>query len=531
MRLFSAAVSLSVLLASWPSNAQDAVPGVTSDLVRLDVVVTDAQGNTVPNLTLADFQLREDGKLQRVSHFAAEGASTLEAQSGAKAVSGAEDAPPPRPGEGRHVVVFVDDLHIQATNLAVTKQALHRFVSEVLAADDNVALVTTSGPGGVERFSRDRAALGQDIDRLVGREAPVVPALASQMTPAQAELVLRGDSSALKLAARTLMETPGAGFEPGDPRMASTGRLVMGGLDRDEAPAAEEAQRQAKAILVQTMRFSTVTLGRLNDVVRGLSSIPGRKLCLLVSDGFLVGAGTTEELTREMQGVIDAATRAGSVVYALDSRGLVNNAASDASALGGRGRPELRAGVESRGEQLYLAPLMGLANDTGGFLVRGTNDLAAGLRRMLGDNDSYYLLAYESSNPKRDGRFRKIDLRLSRGSGYLVRTRKGYFAPNDRKLAPDNGRVMARALDEAEVRAMLSTSQPQADIPVRLAADYVDLPPSGPQAVVRAHVDLSALRWQAASGRRQAFLDTWGEYSTPRGTRWEPPSAGTWCWT
>jgi VWFA-related protein len=512
MRFLSLSISLSMLLAGGPAVAQDVVPGVRSELVRLDVVVTDTQGRTVPNLTPDDFEVREDGRVQRVSHFAAAGggASASEAPAGVKATSGTEEASLPRPGEGRHVVVFVDDLHVHATNLTVTKQALRRFVSEVLAPDDNVALVTTSGPGGVAQFSRDRASLGQDIERLVGREAPAVPAHATQMTPAQAELVLRGDSNALKLAARNLMDTPGAGFEPGDPRSASTGRLVLGGLDREEAPAAEEAQRQAKAILVDTMRFSTVTLGRLSDVVRSLSRIPGRKICLLVSDGFLVGAGTTEELTRQMQGVIDAATRAGAVVYALDSRGLVNNPAADASAVGSRGRPEIRAGVESRGEQLYLGTLMGLANDTGGFLVRGTNDLAAGLRRMLGDNDSYYLLAYQPSNPKHDGRFRKIDLRLSRGSGYLVRTRKGYFAPNDRKLAPDDGRVVARPLDEAEVRAMLSSPQPESDIPVRLTADYLDLPPSGPQAVVRAHVELEALRWQNASGRRQAFLDAWG---------------------
>src|SRR6185436_4599383 len=179
-------------------------------------------------------------------------------------------------------------------------------------------------------------------------------------------------------------------------------------------------------ILVDTMRFSRVTLDRLSDVVRSLSTIPGRKICLLVSDGFLVGAGTTEELTREMQSVVDAATRSGAVVYALDSRGLVNNVASDASAVGSRGRPDIRVGVESRASQLYLLTLMGVANDTGGFLVRGTNDLASGLKRMLGDNDSYYLLAYESSNPKRDGRFRKIDVRLAHSRGYLVRTRKGY---------------------------------------------------------------------------------------------------------
>lgn len=516
MRVFSSILAFSLLSTGLPAGAQEAVPGVRSEVVRLDVVVTDEKGHTIPNLTQADFDLREDGKVQRVTHFAAAGGKP----SAELASAGTTDtqATAVSPGAGRHVVVFVDDLHIRATNLAVTKQALHRFASEVLAPEDNVTLVTTSSRGGVERFSRDRSVLTQEIDRLVGREAAQPPAQTSQMTPAQAELVLRGDSNALKLVARTLMDTPGTGFESGDPRAAASGRLVLGGLDREEGPAAEEAQRQAKGILVQTMRFSAVTLDRLSDVVRGLSRIPGRKICLLVSDGFLVGAGTTEELTREMQSVIDAATRAGAVVYGLDSRGLVSSAASDASAVGGRGRPDIRAGVESRAEQLYLLTLMAVANDTGGFLVRGTNDLASGLKRMLGDNDSYYVLAYESSNPKRDGRFRKIEVRLTRGRDYVVRTRKGYFAPNDKKLAPDVGRVMARPLEDAEVRAMLKSDLPApAEIPVRLTADYLDVPPAGAHAVVRVHVDLGALRWQPASDRRQAFLDAWGGVFDPSG--------------
>ncbi|MGH9889753.1 MAG: VWA domain-containing protein, partial [bacterium] len=179
-----------MVLISGSTIAQDTVPGVRAELVRLDIVVTDAQGNTVPNLTAADFELREDGKVQKISHFAAEGGSGAAPQAATVAAAAPEAAEtrPARPGEGRHVAVFVDDLHIHATNLVVTKQALRRFVSEVLAPDDNVALVTTSAPGGVAAFSRDRAALSQDIERLVGREAPAVSSLATQMSPAQAEL-------------------------------------------------------------------------------------------------------------------------------------------------------------------------------------------------------------------------------------------------------------------------------------------------------------------------------------------------------
>ena len=108
---------------------------------------------------------------------------------------------------------------------------------------------------------------------------------------------------------------------------------------------------------------------------------------------------------------------------------------------------------------------------------------------MLDDNDAYYLMAYEPSNTKRDGKFRKIEVRLPRRSGLVVRTRKGYLAPDDRKEARSPDRLArpgrrpawraAPALDEAEARAVLSVARPRKGTPVRLVVDYLDLPPAG----------------------------------------------------
>jgi hypothetical protein len=53
-----------------------------------------------------------------------------------------------------------------------------------------------------------------------------------------------------------------------------------------------------------------------------------------------------------------------------------------------------------------------LAADTGGFLVDNSNNLRAGLRKILDDTETYYVLAYEPANTKRDGSFRKIEVKL-----------------------------------------------------------------------------------------------------------------------
>jgi hypothetical protein len=172
--------------------------------------------------------------------------------------------------------------------------------------------------------------------------------------------------------------------------------------------------------------------------------------------------------------------------------------------------------VERAAEQIKRDTLTTLAEGTGGFLVRGTNDLVAGLRRMLDDNEAYYLLAYEPTNTKRDGRFRKSEVRLPGRPDLKVRTRSGYYAPDASKpAAPTRAAAPAApapslSVPAAEARAVLSAPIDAGGIPVALRADYVDLPPAGSQVLVRAQVDLSKMRWQEAEGRHRADVELLG---------------------
>ena len=522
MRSYVRVAFLAVLLAGADGvvRSQDAVPAVKTELVQVDVVVTDKDGKLVRDLTRDDFEVFEDGKLQHITHFLLTGRRGATPQRGSAPEGNApEDAVAEGAGEpGRDIVVIVDDLHIERGNLDSAKEALRRFVDEFVAADDSVAVVTTSSPGGIQQLTQDRAVLKQAINRLRGQEAGVATARGTQMTAAQAELILRGDHTALRLAARMLMDEPASVLDAASPRAqveASSGHAPAG-VDPQEKAAVREAQRQAWVILGEALRDSETTLSTVDDVLRSLSSRPGRKICLLVSDGFLVGAGTSGEQTRLLRQVIDAATRSGTVVYALDARGPASTGA-DAGVAGAAAPPGLRERVARLAEQECSETLQGLAKDTGGFLIRGTKELTAGLRRMLEDGEASHLIAYEPINTKRDGRFRSIEVRLRRHSDFTVRARRGYFAPDDRKQAsrsdrPAGIRPLAKvaappALDEAEARAALNAPMPPNGIPVQLTADYLELPPAGPQVVVRAHVDLAGLRWQELGGRRQATVE------------------------
>ena len=533
-------VLLPPLLSPVAARARDLSPGARAELVRLDVVVTDARGRLVRDLTREDFGVLEDGKPQRITNFMFVGetrsASAPSAKPGAPAESPAEHAG----GPGRCIVIVVDDLHLARQDVDRAKEALRGFVDGLVGAEDGVALVTTSGSGGVPELSLDRAVLRAAINGLSGREAVVTPAGGPQMTPVQAELILRGERSALRLAARTMMDQADALFDPSGPRAVTEAAhgFAPGDVDPQERAAALEVQRQARGILSEALRLSEVTLVRIAGVLRALSPLPGRKLCLLVSGGFLVGAGTSDEQSRQLRQVIDAAGRARAVVYSLDTRGWATNGA-DAGVVGTGAPPGLQERVAGQAEKEFREVLQGLANDTGGFVVRGTNELAGGLRRMLEDRDAYYLVAYEPDNLKHDGRFRKIDVRLPGHPGFAARARNGYLAPDDRGRAAGSDRPDATAppagvgapgdLDEAEARAALGAPLPPNGIPVGLTADYVDLPPAGPQAIVQAHVDVAGLRSEVDGGRPRAAVElVGGVYDTtghpvgpPFGTRYD----------
>jgi VWFA-related protein len=538
----SAAANAVLLLASAvapvPAPAQQVVPGVRAEIVQLDAVVVDAQGAVVRDLAREDFQILEDGRPQSVAQFfavtrARPAAVKTPAPSDPGVVVEAPSVTTPPAAEtaasGRQVVILVDDLHIGLQSMVEAKRALRRFVDEVALPDDAIAVVTTSGAGAIQQLTRDRAVVGQALERLITREPSTATNRSARLTPEQAALVLKGDRSALQLAVETVMTEPGTLLDANSPQAAVEGggggpgaqgaaAAAAGGAgatrDAVEKVAQREVERQAVQLLSEALRYSLATLNTLEDVVRSFARMPGRKLCLVVSDGFLDGAGSRDSRSLDLRRVLDAATRSGTVVYALDSRGLLTGADASTAAVGAS--PGVQARVERAAEQIKRDTLTTLADGTGGFLVRGTNDPLGGLRRMLDDNEAYYLLAYEPTNTKRDGRFRKIEVRLPNRPGLKVRTRSGYYAPDASKPAPPT-RVAAPApaapslaVAPAEARALLSAPIDAGGIPVALRADYVDLPPTGSQVLVRAQVDLAKMRWQEAEGRHRADVELIG---------------------
>jgi hypothetical protein len=246
--------------------------------------------------------------------------------------------------------------------------------------------------------------------------------------------------------------------------------------------------------------------------VRSLGSVAGRKLLVLVSDGFLMGR-STDPRAFDLRRIFDASSRAGVSVYALHSRGLsATPSGGDASqaTIADQTSPATRDGYRRGGDLQERESMSLLAEGTGGFLVHGGNDLSLGLGRILRDSTSAYLLAYSPEYAARDGRFRSIEVKVSGHPGYTVRARKGYFAPDDRKPAAAVATATAEARRHEQLRNALASLVPLRGVPLQLSVDYVDLPPDGLQLVVRGYVDMTGVPFTRAGDRQVAELDVVG---------------------
>ncbi len=147
---------------------------------------------------------------------------------------------------------------------------------------------------------------------------------------------------------------------------------------------------------------------------RALAPYPEKKSLIYFSSGV---EKTGVDNQSQLRATINTAVRSNVAFYPIDARGL------SASAPGGDAtRPPKSAPISTAAPA--SAPLRdsffnqqetldSLAADTGGKAMLDSNDLTVGMRQVQKDVDSYYILAYQSTNTAEDGRYRRIQVKLS----------------------------------------------------------------------------------------------------------------------
>jgi hypothetical protein len=144
-----------------------------------------------------------------------------------------------------------------------------------------------------------------------------------------------------------------------------------------------------------------------------------------------------------------------------------------------------------------------LASDSGGFSVKNTNDLSKGIQRISDESRTYYLLGYIPSTSARDGRFRKISVKLPGKKGLNIRARKGYFAPVDEKTQAKKNESTDPAIQSA-----LDSPYQEQGVPIRATSYVFDETLLGKaSALVAADVDVSKFQFEEKDGRFQDTLD------------------------
>ncbi len=108
--------------------------------------------------------------------------------------------------------------------------------------------------------------------------------------------------------------------------------------------------------------------------------------------------------------------------------------------------------------------LVTLASDTGGRAFLDSNDFGQVFKGVQQDTSTYYLLGYHSTNPARDGRYRRIAVKV-KVPGVRVDFRRGYYAPADYQHSTKEDK-------ELQLEDELASELPTTDLPLYLSAAY-----------------------------------------------------------
>ena len=393
------------------------------NFVRVDVIVSDSDGEPVTDLTAADFEVFEDGEPQTIEQF------RLIRVDG----NPPPGAPPPRElrnrideevelsrDDVRLFVFFFDDYHVRLGNSLSVKEPLIRFVQTQLRPNDVVGMMYPLTPVDGISFTRNHASIISAIERFEGRKFDYRPRNLAEERYARApsEVVERIRNQVVMGALRGLATR-------------------LGGL-REGRKAIIYVSEGLTAMLPPQLRNFDASLGRLGTP-RGIGPLTGENNPREETAAFFAES----DLYAQMQEVFTAANRNNAAIYSLDPRGLAVFEFGIDEAVG--------PNQDQRSLQMTQNTLRALAEETDGRAIVNRNDLAPGLAQIVRDSSFYYLLGYTSTQAPTDGEFHEITVRLNR-RGVDVRARKGYWAWTEADIVrattvvPDTPKPILQAL-------------------------------------------------------------------------------------
>ncbi len=371
--------------------------------VRVDVIVTDRQGNPVTDLTLQDFEIQEDGKPQTPDTFRLIKIDTetqpAYTQRGIRSRNDEETAAANE--NSRIFAFFLDDYHVLRESSMAMRKPVIDFIANQMAPGDLATVMHPLTPVDAAVLTRNHQGIINAVEKFEGRKYNYEPVNAIEngyvykLTPDAIEIIRRQVTlSALRSLCTKL------------------GSLREG----------------RKSLILLSEGFNATLPPQMRSTMAGGFGGGGTAGGNITRDPFAADNNINEDraqfsaeidLNREMQDAWDACNRNNTAIYAVDPRGLAT------------GGFDITANISMRTSQSYLSKsidsLRVLAENTDGRAIVNRNDLAAGMKQIIRDSSAYYLVGYNSTQAPQDGKFHEIKVRVKR-PGVQVRARRGYWA-------------------------------------------------------------------------------------------------------
>jgi len=405
---------------------------VSEELSTIDAIVTDEDGHHVRDLQPEDFEVRQHGKrlaVRQVAYIdtlAPVTSGTAPPQPGkAPGATTAASVPTPEAPAAtaqtirRTIAVVVDDFGLSFESVYWTRRALNQFIAAQVQPGDLVAILRTAGGiGALQQLTTDKRVLHAAVDNLRWTS-----------------------SSRFGIGSFTPINDSNMPVPAGPNGDGLQQDSLDGSLTRDQGSHARGGE-------IRNTVLSTAWLSALDYVIGGIESVPGRKAVVVFSEGLdlfkdrMAGQQVWHGFVRLM----NRANRSGVVLYTVDPRGLLSGGLTaednpqplmDPGGRGGLGDPQgtkqrdvILTALDTRRDFLRNSQeaLRYIAGETGGLTIQNTNDLSAGLGRVMADLSGYYLIGYEATPGEYDWENAPVHLNVTR-KGLSVRSRQGSFGP------------------------------------------------------------------------------------------------------
>jgi VWFA-related protein len=458
---------------------------VRVNLVLVRVVVRDASGKVVTNLKKEDFQLSDNRKQQVISTFSTETPDSHKVPvtttpSTADEAGSAETPAAIAALPQRFVAVVFDDTDMLVEDTIWVRTAANRLFAS-LAPTDRVGIYSTSGQV-TQEFTQQHELLQRSLLSVVPR--PLIGGNGihdcPEITYYQADQIEnRHDIQALAVAAEEALQ---CAFN-GDTRMAAQAQAL--------------AQSTSSRVLATGDSQIGYVYRHLEEIVKRLSGMPGQRVMVFVSPGFVI----TATMNLDSSDLIDRANRANVVINTIDARGLytpdlggdISDPPHDTMRTAG-----IKSSYRIASQSLQSDVLAQLADGTGGTFFHNRNDIDEGLREATAAPSMSYLLGFSPQNLKVNGAYHTLKVTLTAKQRFNVQARHGYYAP--RTIADP-----AEAAKE-EIQEALFSQDEIHDLPIELQTQFFKKDSSQARLAVLTHVDVKGMRFRKTDGRNHDNL-------------------------